>query len=68
MLGVKDDLIVKKIDEILASENIKVEPITKEEIKNATSILVGEKMSFKKFNDKLILALVRRKKVRNFNF
>jgi predicted nucleic acid-binding protein len=67
-LGVKDDLIAKKVEEILTSENIEIKPITEEEIKNAISLLIEEKSSFKKFNDKLVLTLAKKNKTRILTF
>jgi predicted nucleic acid-binding protein len=65
---VRDDLIAEKVEEILTSENVEIKPVTKEEIKNAFSILVEEKSSFKKFNDKLILTLAKKNKTKILTF
>jgi predicted nucleic acid-binding protein len=60
-LHLKDEIIGTKIKEILGSENIKIESITYGDIKSATNILSAESLSFKNFNDKLILSVAKRK-------
>lgn len=61
-LGVSDNLIGRKAKELLEDERMNVVPIGRSDIANSVDILESEKISFGRFNDKLILSVAVRRR------
>jgi predicted nucleic acid-binding protein len=65
-LGLDNKIIYEKVIDLL--ETFEYLPIEKEDIINALNMIEKEKVSFKKFNDKLILCIAERRKVKLLTF
>jgi predicted nucleic acid-binding protein len=60
-LGLSEGFIAKKVLRILEGENFKLVDITSSDFKESLSLIAREGTSVKRINDKMILALARRK-------
>ena len=60
-LGLSEGFIAKKVLRILEGENVKLVDITSSDFKESLSLIAREGTSVKRINDKMILALARRK-------
>jgi predicted nucleic acid-binding protein len=67
-LKIERKIIGAKIKEILENEKIKIIPIESIDIFNANSTILSEKISFKRFNDKIILSIAKKNKIALFTF
>ncbi|MEM1546176.1 MAG: PIN domain-containing protein [Candidatus Methanomethylicia archaeon] len=67
-LNLKREIIGKKIDEILKSKRIEIVSIERSDLSSACISVLSEKLSFKKFNDKIILSIAKRRKTHLFTF
>jgi predicted nucleic acid-binding protein len=65
-LGLDNKIIYEKVLDLL--ETFEYLPIEKEDIINALNMIEKEKVSFKKFNDKLILCIAERRKAKLLTF
>jgi predicted nucleic acid-binding protein len=65
-LGLDNKIINEKVLDLL--ETFEYLPIEKEDIINALNMIEKEKVSFKKFNDKLILCIAERRKAKLLTF
>jgi predicted nucleic acid-binding protein len=65
-LGLDNKIIYEKVLDLL--ETFEYLPIEKEDIINALNMIKKEKVSFKKFNDKLILCIAERRKAKLLTF
>jgi predicted nucleic acid-binding protein len=65
-LGLDNKIIYEKVLNLL--ETFEYLPIEKEDIINALNMIKKEKVSFKKFNDKLILCIAERRKAKLLTF
>jgi len=65
-LGLDNKIIYEKVLDLL--ETFEYLPIEKEDIINALNMIKKEKVSFKKFNDKLILCVAERRKAKLLTF
>ena len=65
-LGLDNKIIYGKVLDLL--ETFEYLPIEKEDIINALNMIEKEKVSFKKFNDKLILCIAERRKAKLLTF
>jgi predicted nucleic acid-binding protein len=65
-LGLDNKIIYEKVLDLL--ETFEYLPIEKEDIINALNMIEKEKVSFKKFNDKLILCIAERRKSKLLTF
>jgi Predicted nucleic acid-binding protein, contains PIN domain len=65
-LGLDNKIIYEKVIDLL--ETFEYLPIEKEDIINALNMIEKEKVSFKKFNDKLILCIAERRKAKLLTF
>ncbi len=61
-LGLKRDFIRRKVSELLDPSRAEVVPVEETDLRSATEIISAERVSFRSFNDKLILAVARRRK------
>jgi len=60
-LGLSEGFIAKKVLRILEGENFKLVDITSSDFRESLSLIAREGTSVKRINDKMILALARRK-------
>ncbi len=67
-LNVNKNIIGKMVEEILTNKKAVIIPLEKIDVSNATSFILSEATSFKKFNDKLILSVAKRKNAPLFTF
>jgi predicted nucleic acid-binding protein len=67
-LGVDDRAISRKLSELLDDERTSVVPIGRAEVRDAIGIIDTERVSFGRFNDKLILSATKRKRRRLATF
>jgi predicted nucleic acid-binding protein len=65
-LGLDNKIIYEKVLDLL--ETFEYLPIEKEDIINTLNMIKKEKVSFKKFNDKLILCIAERRKAKLLTF
>lgn len=55
--------IIEKIKEILMNEKTELVAVTEDEIASALSLIASEKISFERFNDKLVLSVAEKRKI-----
>lgn len=61
--GLEDSRLGHKVVELLEDRRIETFPILARDIKNAASILLSERATFFRFNDKLVLSAARRRRL-----
>ena len=67
-LGVSNNFIIDQVNEIVSDERVEIVGVERKDIKSVIEILKKEKLSVKKFNDKLILSVAKRLKKPVFTF
>ncbi len=58
-LDVKEEIIRKKLEEILSDEGTEIAPVTAANIEGAANLIASHSVSFRRFNDKLVLSVAR---------
>ncbi len=67
-LGIDRRFIARKVSELLRSRYAEVVPLGSADIAAATSLVSRERVSFRNFNDKLLLSVARRRRAMLFTF
>jgi predicted nucleic acid-binding protein len=67
-LSISDEIIKNKIEELLKTDNIEIISINSLNFQEATKLIIKHKVSFKRFNDKLILSVAKIGQIPLFTF
>jgi predicted nucleic acid-binding protein len=67
-LGARREFIDRKLSELLESGEVEFVAIEPEDLRAAAALISGERISFRKFNDKLVLSTANRMKAALYTF
>lgn len=60
-LGVKHDFISRKLSELLRGDAVELVPIEPEDFETAAGLISDEGVTFRRFNDKLLISVAKRR-------